>query len=271
METPSFFPNGGYSLFTVLHQAAGDTPGRPWVFCHPFGEEKLWSHRVFVSFARRLAAQGHPVLRFDLMGNGDSDGDSSQASLTTAISDVRCAIAHVCQMTGATTVNLLGLRLGATIASLVAEEAPDQIHQLVLWSPIVNGQAYMQELLRINLTTQLATRKEVVQDREAMVAAMRQGGSVNIDGYETTFPMYSEVSAVSLASARKRCAAPTLVVSIGRQGARPAPEFQQLADSYEHGTLSDAQEEPFWKEIGRFYDQAANLFESTSLWIEAQQ
>ena len=45
-----------------------------FVFCHPLTEEKLWTHRVFVTFARELAAAGHTVLRFDYRGNGDSDG-----------------------------------------------------------------------------------------------------------------------------------------------------------------------------------------------------
>ena len=105
--------------------------------------------------------------------------------------------------TGARQVNLLGLRLGATIASLVAEEITD-VHQLVLWSPIIDGARYMQELLRINLTTQMAIYKEVLRDREALVDAMRQGETVNVDGYEMALPMYSEVSAVKLAAFPKR-------------------------------------------------------------------
>ena len=54
-ETPFFFPSGKHSLFGILHQPAAATCLPAFVFCHPFGEEKLWTHRVFVSFARRLA------------------------------------------------------------------------------------------------------------------------------------------------------------------------------------------------------------------------
>ena len=50
------------------------------VFCHPFGEEKLWTHRVFVTFARRLAAAGHAVLRFDHRANGEQMGPRHEAS-----------------------------------------------------------------------------------------------------------------------------------------------------------------------------------------------
>ena len=74
-ETPFFFEGDTGSLFGLLHEPDPATPAREaFVFCHPFGEEKLWTHRTYVSMARRLAERGHPVLRFDFLGNGDSDG-----------------------------------------------------------------------------------------------------------------------------------------------------------------------------------------------------
>lgn len=264
-ETPYYFPNGRYSLFGVLHEPERADAKPAFVFCHPFGEEKLWTHRVFVSFARRLAEEGHAVLRFDYMGNGDSEGDFVESSLETALADVRAAIDTLRQQVGAPSVSLLGLRLGATIASLAAEGARD-IEQLVLWAPIVDGAKYMQELLRINLTTQMAVHREIRQDREALALALRQGVPVNVDGYEMAYPMYSEVSAVKLAAAPHEFAGPTLIVQVDRQE-RPAPDLRLLAGSYPSATLSFAEEEPFWKEIPRFYQQAPNLFTSTAAWL----
>jgi uncharacterized protein len=219
-----------------------------------------------VSFARQLAAAGHPVLRFDLMGNGDSEGSFSDSSLATAVSDVHAAVDEIRRRTGASTVNLLGLRLGATIASLAAEKIAG-IERLVLWAPIVDGNRYMQEMLRINLTTQMAVYKEIRHDREALAASMQRGNTVNVDGYELAWPLYSEVSAVKLAAARKRHPGPVLVAQIDRQPGKPAPELEQLAGTYEQATVTFAQEEPFWKEILRFYDQAPNLFPATLDWI----
>lgn len=265
-ETPFYFPNGPHSLFGILHQPDNPAPRPAFVFCHPFGEEKLWAQRVYVAFARRLAADGHAVLRFDYMGNGDSEGDIRDASLSTALSDVRCAIEQVRRKTGTRTVSLLGLRLGATIASLIAEDEADVEH-LVLWAPIVDGARYMQELLRINLTTQMATYKEIRQDREALVADMERGQVVNVDGYEMTFALYSQVSAVKLAAGPKRHQGPCLITQIERQPGRPSAELQQLAAAYARATVSFAQEEPFWKEILRFYNDAPNLFPATLEWL----
>ena len=83
-ETPFFFPStGGGALFGVFHRpAAIDTTRPAFVFCHPLAEEKLWAHRVFVSYARHLAAAGYPVLRFDMTGNGDSVSSLLKARVT---------------------------------------------------------------------------------------------------------------------------------------------------------------------------------------------
>ena len=265
-ETPFYFPNGQRSLFGIFHAPGTSIAQSAFVFCHPFGEEKLWTHRVFVSFARQLAADGHPVLRFDYAGNGDSDGSFSETSVRTAIADVDAAVAHMRSVRGVTQVNLLGLRFGATVAALAAEELPE-IDRLILWAPIVDGSRYMQELLRINLTTQMATYKEIRDDRDALAAALHQGQTVNVDGYELGLPLFSEISAVKLSIGRKCHRGPCLVTQIDRQEGRPAPDLQQLVDSYPGGTLTFAQEEPFWKEIARFYDRAPSLFSVTSAWL----
>lgn len=268
-ETPFFFPNGGYSLFGILHEPAAPS-GRPaFVFCHPLAEEKLWAHRVYVSFARRLAEAGYPVLRFDYMGNGDSEGEFSQSSLATIKSDVRCAVECVRERTRADGVALLGLRWGGTVAGLMAEELPDVRH-LVMWTPIVDGARYMQDILRVNLTTQMATYKEIRQDRTELVAAMEQGLTVNVDGYEMSLPMYAEVSGIRFAASPKKFVGPCLIAQVDPKPGRPAPELQQLAATYAAATVAYAQEEPFWKEIQRWYSQAPNLFAVTMDWLTAR-
>jgi exosortase A-associated hydrolase 2 len=267
-ETPLFFQNGRNSLFGVLHRPALAADRPAFVFCHAFGEEKLWAHRAFVLFARELAAEGYPVLRFDYMGNGDSEGEFSDSSLDSACADVRCAMDQVRALTGAPAINLLGLRLGATIASLVADGT--SVKDLVLWAPIVDGDRYMQDVLRINVTTQMATFKEIRHERPALVAAMQEGGTVNVDGYELGLPLFSEVAAIKLASASHPHSGGCLIVNVDRQPRR-SPELDRLAASYSDAQIVFAQEEPFWKEIARSYQvRAANLFAVTAEWLRSR-
>lgn len=270
-ETPFWLRNGTTRLFAIAHESARAPATDAFVFCHPLVEEKLWAHRVFVGFARSLASAGYAVLRFDLMGNGDSDGDFAEMSVETAMADVRCAVEEAKSRWPGARIHLLGLRFGATIAALVAERLSD-IHQLVLWAPIVDGERYMQELLRTNLATQTAVYREVRYDRAELVEQMRAGATVNVDGYAMGFPLYSQAAAIKLSGAKKAHTGPCFVVQIERQAGRVAAELQQLKAGYEHGTLGFAQEEPFWKEIPKSYlRNAPNLFAVTMDWLRGQQ
>jgi exosortase A-associated hydrolase 2 len=269
-ETPLFFASGGADLFGVLHEPEVATDRPAFVFCHPFGEEKLWTHRPFVAFARELATIGYPVLRFDYRGNGDSDGTFEESTLDTMIADAEAAIAHARHVTKRSAISLLGLRFGATIASLVAERQPD-VRDLVLWAPIVDGARYMQELLRINLTTQMSSYKKIVHDRAALVAQMEAGATVNVDGYDMALPLYKQCSAVRLAAEPKTLTGRCLAVQIDRTPeAKAAPELSELVARYARGTLVCAQEEPFWKEITRYYGTAASVGAATLDWLRVQ-
>ncbi|MCP9469226.1 MAG: alpha/beta hydrolase [Nitrospira sp.] len=267
-EKPIFFQSGGCRLFGLVHEPVGVPSGEAWLFCHPFAEEKLWAHRVYVSFARILAARGAWVLRFDMMGNGDSEGRFSDISVETMLGDIECAVAQLSRLSGiATNVGLLGLRLGATLAALTAEQR-SHIGKLVLWDPIVDGAKYMQELLRINLTTQSAVYKEIRYNRETLVRMMREGSTVNIDGYELAYPCYEQVSAINLKEGPKRFAGRCLIVQIGKEGQPIQPDLKTLHETYQAATVRTAVEEPFWKEIKRWYRAAPNLFETTLGWMQ---
>jgi uncharacterized protein len=263
-EYPFYFDHGGIRLFGVLHQPPTATGKPSFVFCHPFAEEKLWAHRVLVSFARTLVSEGHAVLRFDCAGSGDSDGRPEDTSLETMCADVRCAVDAVRGATRCDAVSLLGLRFGATIASLVAETLPE-IRHLVLWAPILDGQRYMQEFLRANLTTQLAAYREIRWDRAALAVRLEQGHTVNVDGYEMAWPLFQQASAVRLGTAAMAYGGPCLVAQTS--GAYPDKSLEAFAAAYRAGTLVDAPEQPFWREIPRFYGSAPMLAAATLGWL----
>lgn len=268
-ETPLFFGHGTDELFGVFH-APAVASRQPFVLCHPFGEEKLWAHRVYVSLARDLARKGHPVLRFDYRGNGDSGGTFSQTSMTSNLDDIDTAIEALRQRVAADTVGLFGLRLGATAAALAAERRAD-VSRIVLWQPVVDGGRYMQELLRINLSTQLAVFGAVTKDREALVAMMQEGHTVNVDGYDMALPFYTEACAVNLAGQPRRFGGRVLIVQLDRAATQtPAREFAALQGRYPQAQVDIVQCEPFWKEIQTFYDTATAAVTATTTWLGGQ-
>lgn len=265
LETPQFFSTDGVRLFGVFHGAA--SPARlPILFCHPFGEEKLWTHRVFVTFARELAKRGHPVLRFDYMGNGDSAGDFAASTVETVIADINRAAEWLKRETGQPKIGMMGLRFGATVATVAAEHR-DDVARLIQWAPIVDGAKYLQELLRINLSTQLAVYREVRIDREAMAAQLAAGATVNVDGYELSPGMAAQLQALRI-DQPKRFNGDCFIAQVDKAAEpRPLAELSALTSTYAQAQMQIVREDPFWKEIPRLYESAPNLFDATLRWL----
>lgn len=268
-ETPFFFANGAYRLFGILHRPpANMVRSRGFVFCCPCFEEKLWTHRVFVRLARELAALGFHVLRFDYMGHGDSDGSFEQSTVSSRLSDIACAVGILRREIGSTRdVGLLGLRFGATLAACHAE-SDDQISNLILWDPVVDGAAYMQEVLLSNLATQSAVYQEIRHTRENLVALMEAGETVSIEGYEMSHQFYEQGSRLTIKGPR-HCSGPCLVVQTGRAIQKPKKQLEELCAAYPSAELKLCTEEPFWKEIKTFYPRAEQLSGATITWIQA--
>jgi exosortase A-associated hydrolase 2 len=266
-ETPFFFDGNGYRLFGVIHDPDVKPNGHGFVFCHPFAEEKLWAHRVFVNFARTLAQKGYFVLRFDYMGNGDSEGDFSDSSVETYLTDINTAVAWIkTNRPIEAGTGLLGLRFGASLASIAAEKDINLAH-LVLWEPIVDGARYMKDMLRINISTQSAVYREVRYNTEALVEQMKSGKTVNIDGYEMNRAMYEQASCINLVTGKKNFHGNALLVEINRKPAGGALRVKRLAECYRKGQLVEVTEEPFWKEIKMYYSKASKLYEMTINWL----
>jgi exosortase A-associated hydrolase 2 len=268
-EIPFFFPNNNYNLFGIIHHPMQSWGKGGFVFCHPFAEEKLWTHRVYVSFARKLAERGFHVLRFDYMGHGDSDGNFEDSSIETRLSDINCAIDWLKnEIPSINNIGFLGLRFGATLASIIAEERQD-INRLILWEPITNGANYMQEMLRSNIATQSAVYKEIRKNREALVESMKGGKTVNIDGYEMGYSLFSQTSGIDLLKEKKSFTGECLIIQIDRKPAeKQRKDLIDLKSLYAHACLEGCTEEPFWKEIKVFYERAANLFDKTLGWMD---
>lgn len=271
IEHPFFFARGTVSLFGVYHRPEAAASPTAFLMSHPFGEEKLWAHRVYVSFARALAARGHLVLRFDYAGAGDSDGMTPDTSLQTHLDDLACAHATLLRdHRKIERVGLIGLRLGATLAALFAEQQAAKDSPLILWEPIVDGAAYFQELLRTNLGTQLAVFGKVRDNREVLQEKILSGATVNVDGYEigrTLFESCARTDLLPLTS--KQHQGPTLVTQIAATSAQnPREDFQKLAGSYANGSYIRIAEQPFWREIKPFYGRSQNLYDATLQWLD---
>ena len=267
-EEAFFFQSGSSRLFGILHRPLDESSLSGFVFCSPYFEEKLWVHRVYVSFARQLAEKGHWVLRFDYMGHGDSEGHFQDSTVQSNLVDIKAAM-YILQekAKNIATISLLGIRFGATLAALVAEEKV--IDKLILWEPIIDGAAYMREMLRINLATQSSVYREIRLTSEALIERMKAGQTANVDGYEMAWSLYQQTAGINLlSSADKQHRGRALIVQVNKKEGPVNPKNELFRQTYKECAAISVVEEPFWKEIRLYYPKAENLFGKTLEWLK---
>ena len=151
VRSPLYFGDPGQPLFGWYHATPGgaalDTAA---VICPSIGHEYVNAHRSLRHLADRLAARGIPALRFDYHGTGDSAGGGDPDRIDPWLDSIRAAIEAVRETSGRDRIALLGLRLGATMASTVARDLP--VSSLVLWAPCSRGRHFLRELRALELT-----------------------------------------------------------------------------------------------------------------------
>lgn len=139
----------GSTLLGVLEKPAvpGDT-GLVIVVGGP--QYRVGSHRQFVEVARRAAGHGHPALRFDHRGIGDSDGHARPYYALN--DDLGAAVDELCaRCPTVRRVVLWGLCDGAAAAILYANRDP-RVQGLVLLNPWLEApRARARSLLALTL------------------------------------------------------------------------------------------------------------------------
>lgn len=112
------FPGGcGFELAGIIDRPDHQDPVPVAVFSHCFTCNK--DLKAIVRISRALAEAGIAVLRFDMTGLGDSDGDFSRTSFSTNLLDLQAAIRFAATELGPVTA-LLGHSFGGAASLAVA-------------------------------------------------------------------------------------------------------------------------------------------------------
>lgn len=92
----------------------------------------------FTRLAAGLGEAGLASLRFDLRGHGESEGRKECLTISAILNDIRAAIAHIREMTGAQSVSLLGTSFISGITGYFAAKCPELLTRLVMLNPLLN-------------------------------------------------------------------------------------------------------------------------------------
>jgi pimeloyl-ACP methyl ester carboxylesterase len=205
---PFYFGSSKRPLFGIHHPpTSADIRESGVVLCPPIGQDYMRTHRALKQLAQQLTKAGFHVLRFDYFGTGDSGGESVEADLEQWVANVGDAVEELKDTAGVGVVSLVGIRLGAALATVAASGRAD-IDRLVLWDPVVKGPAYVEELLQLGLP--------------AGVNGSTPPGTIGVSGFPVTPTLRAGLEQIDL-QAHEFPAKPVLLVVSDER-----PEYQSM-------------------------------------------
>ena len=260
--TQHIIKRDGVRLYATLYEPDGDTVAAVLI-CPPLLEERKAANRALVETADNLCTDGFRVLRFDYSGCGDSTGEFDSFTMQDWLADVASTYDFLKQGSLDTPAGIAGLRLGASLAALrVAAERDCDF--TVLWEPILDGSAYIQQELRRSLTKEMATFGKNRRSRTDLIEDLENGKPIDLDGYSLSPTLYTNLCALDLARVDMG-PKPALVLNITHRDTLAAP-LVRLEETWKPNIAFDAvQLQPFWNLVG--YIDPSPAIEKTRTWL----
>jgi alpha/beta superfamily hydrolase len=179
---------GPDKIYATHYRAEGQ---RFIVVAPPLFEEDARLRKVLVNLSRYLCDAGYDVVRFDYYGAGFSPGRYEDVTLERTRQNLDDAVAY-CRGKGADTIQSVGVRFGAYLALGALGRA--SLDRVVAWEPVLNPAAYIKEVLRSEVATQMLIYGEVRQDRDRLIEAMRSHGRMFVEGYLISSELYDQLA-----------------------------------------------------------------------------
>ena len=208
---PAWIDVGQRPVFSMLHVPADGRARGAVVLCPTLGIEAVSAHRAFRLLAERLEDAGFLVCRVDYDGTANSAGaELDPGRLDAWIASVRAAVGFV-RAAGAPAVGVVGLRIGATIAT--AAMAGEDVDALVLWDPCARGRSFVRE--------QQALKAMSIGDTPSPSEAVPDG-AVEVLGSVLSAEVVAALGGLDVATTSGRLAGRVLVLS---RPERPLPRL----------------------------------------------
>ena len=277
-EKAFFFRNRlDKNLFGFYHRPAENSDKKKGILiCNPVFEDRIFAYRFLVNFAREACSKGYHIFRFDYYGYGDSEGDVTETSISSMLTDIKDALDIFSHKVS--DICVLGYRMGATLSALFAEKHVN-IKKIVLWDPIVKVDKYIQEALRQAISTQTVIFKKILITRDEIInnilgereSVIRGYNLAMIDGYPLTNEMYKQfvkVDCSQISLSEKFIYIAYLVQPKKKINAHQKALYKNFHIA--NSVTMDVTEESvlFWKDNLIHRNRSEELFEKTLKWLD---
>jgi len=266
---PTMTPVTFDGCFGWLHRPRGTQATMGVVLCNPFGYEALSAYRGWRDLADALAARGVTALRFDYPGTGDSSGNEEDPLRWRAwLDSIKSAVGVLREQSGVSRITLCGLRLGATLAAIAAQELGG-VDDLIMLMPLVSGKAYIREL-ELQQHTWLAAQRAL-----GLELGDERAGTVGAHGfrlYPDTLALLAKVDLTAADAGRATHGEALLARRVLLHDINDSARLQRLAAHYR--ALGVPVQVQMFGEYGRFLlnpsysESPRRAFDSVLEWLD---
>lgn len=247
-----FLPGTRGPVFAIYRIPVSQPVERAVLFLPPFGEEMNKSRRMFTLAAQALAEHGTASLILDLHGTGDSAGEFAEARWETWRADVAVACGWL-RNQGSRRIVLAGLRMGALLALDAAFTMPE-VERIVLWQPVMAGDAMLTQFLRTDVVAQMLAQADARSSTDALRKRLQSGETVEVAGYALAPELVSALESLKLESLAPESPPPIEWIEIVPDASRGgAPAGQRIRQAWQargvpvrHQLVAGP---PFWSSV----------------------
>ena len=259
---PFFAETPGGRRFAVENRRSGESRGGI-LFIHPFAEEMNKSRRMVALTASALSDDGWSVLRFDLHGCGDSEGEFGEATGKSWFDDLSFWIDWL-RAREEGPLLLWGLRAGALLAAEWLRETRDSL-PLLLWQPVTNGKRHLTQLLRLRAAANMLEAREAGNVVSDLRAKLVHGSPVTVAGYTLNPELANFMDQAALTLHDNYDCRVSVLETSASPKALPAPALQELVQTWHtagiEARVSQIAGPAFWQTVE--IETAPALIEAT--------
>lgn len=250
MKTSGYIPSTAGAVFATLVEPDTQAQRQGLVLIPPFGQEAKSTVRVYARLAQRLAEAGHPSVRIDLCGTGDSTGDHDAVTWHAWLDDIRAVLDGLSE-SDPRPWGLLGTRLGGMLAAEAARAST--VSSLILVEPVPEGAAYLDDLIRRRAIRSMMSGTNASTEETSPEEAWNAGQCVDFGGYPVN-PQLAEELRDRRLSATIEALPPALPTALFRVAASqrlsgPWTSLFETVNARPAGTAEILRDKPFWGQI----------------------
>jgi hypothetical protein len=208
-----FFGSGSDRLFGCLHLPS-DAPRAGVLICPPLAGEFEKNYRRETMLAGALATRGIAVQRFHYRGTGHSDGEAVAITFDSLVEDALTAAHFLRARASVELVGVVGTRLGALVAASARAGSA-----LVCWEPILDGERYFRELVRLTLMRSLRKGVSEAGSSHDALERLRRDGWLDVLGHTIGLPLYDTLTGRTLVDALEGTERDVLLIQLSQDAA----------------------------------------------------